>query len=46
MELAFYSSDGWGPCGLSGAPTIPEGMAFLVDEDLLFEDGRGCGGQP
>ncbi|MEV5787621.1 hypothetical protein ACGFWD_44955 [Streptomyces sp. NPDC048448] len=41
MELTFYSSEGWESWGLSGKPTIPEGMAFLVDDDLLFEDGRG-----
>lgn len=41
MELAFYSSEGWESWGLSGKPTIPEGMALLVDDDLLFEDGRG-----
>ncbi|MFF9809989.1 hypothetical protein ACF1G5_33620 [Streptomyces coeruleorubidus] len=41
MELAFYSSEGWESWGLSGKPTITEGMAFLVDDDLLFEDGRG-----
>ncbi|MFE7331647.1 hypothetical protein ACFU8W_43470 [Streptomyces sp. NPDC057565] len=41
MELAFYSSEGWESWGLSGKPTTPEGMAFLIDDDLLFEDGRG-----
>ncbi|MFD0034309.1 hypothetical protein ACWGDS_25315 [Streptomyces sp. NPDC055059] len=41
MELAFYSSEGWESWGLSGKPTIPEGMAFLVDDDLRFEDGDG-----
>ncbi|MER5907502.1 hypothetical protein [Streptomyces mirabilis] len=41
MELAFYSSEGWDSWGRSGKPTIPEGMAFLVDDDLLFADDRG-----
>ncbi|MER5185161.1 hypothetical protein ABT009_43955 [Streptomyces sp. NPDC002896] len=44
MELAFYSSAGWESWGLSGKPTIPEGMAFLVDDDLLFDDGWGVPG--
>ncbi|MET7483516.1 site-specific integrase [Streptomyces sp. NPDC005538] len=41
MEVAFYSSAGWGSWGLPAKPVIPERMAFLVDDDLLFEDDRG-----
>ncbi|MET8517499.1 hypothetical protein [Streptomyces sp. NPDC005077] len=41
MEPAFSSSAGWESWGLSGKSKIPEAMAFLVDDDLLLEDGRG-----
>ncbi|MEV6048343.1 site-specific integrase [Streptomyces xanthochromogenes] len=41
MEVSFYSSEGWESWGLLAKPVIPEGMAFLVDDDLLFEDERG-----
>ncbi|WP_455711944.1 site-specific integrase [Streptomyces erythrochromogenes] len=41
MEVAFYSSEGWESWGLPAKPVIPEGMPFLVDDDLRFEDKRG-----
>ncbi|MFF3994389.1 hypothetical protein ACFYX8_13900 [Streptomyces cyaneofuscatus] len=41
MEVAFYSSEGWESWGLAAKPLIPEGMAFLVDDDLLFADENG-----
>jgi len=41
VEVAFYSSEGWESWGLPTKPVIPEGMAFLVDEDLLFVDENG-----
>ncbi len=41
MDVAFYSSEGWESWGLPAKPVIPDGMAFLIDDDLLFEDGRG-----
>ncbi|MER5665037.1 hypothetical protein [Streptomyces mirabilis] len=41
MEVAFYSSDSWESWGLSAKPVIPEGMAFLIDDDLLFQDEHG-----
>lgn len=41
MEVAFYSSEGWESWGLPTKPLIPAGMAFLIDDDLLFEDENG-----
>lgn len=42
MEQAFYSSSGWDSWGLEFKPAIPEGMALLFDDDLLFEDAHGA----
>jgi site-specific recombinase XerD len=37
--LSFFSSQGWRSWDVEHRPVIPEGMPFLIDDDLLFEDG-------
>lgn len=39
MILSYFSSLDWRSWDLEHRPVIPEGMAFLIDDDLLFEDG-------
>ncbi|WP_202869495.1 site-specific integrase [Kribbella caucasensis] len=39
MILSFFSSQSWQSWDVEHRPVIPEGMPFLVDDDLLFEDG-------
>ena len=38
MHLFFYRRTDWETWGLGRRPLIPEGMALLVDEDLIFEE--------
>ena len=38
--LSFFSSRGWESWDIANRPLIPERMPVLVDDDLLFEDGR------
>jgi Phage integrase, N-terminal SAM-like domain len=40
--LSFFSSQGWQSWGVDHRPVIPEGMPFLIDDDLLLEDGPGA----
>jgi site-specific recombinase XerD len=37
--LGFFLSHGWRSWDVEHRPVIPEGMPFLVDDDLLLEDG-------
>jgi integrase len=37
--MSFFSSRGWQSWDVEHRPVIPEGMPFLVDDDLLLEDG-------
>jgi hypothetical protein len=39
MILSFFSSQDWRSWDVEYRPVIPQGMPFLVDDDLLFEDG-------
>lgn len=39
MILSYFSSLDWQSWDLEHRPVIPEGMAFLIDDDLLFENG-------
>lgn len=36
MQLIFFSSLGWESWDVRAKPAIPDGMPFLVDDDLLF----------
>jgi Phage integrase, N-terminal SAM-like domain len=39
--LSFFSSRGCESWDVEHRPVIPEGMPFLIDDDLLLEDGAG-----
>ncbi|MFF2190663.1 hypothetical protein [Streptomyces sp. NPDC058155] len=41
MQLMLFSRDGWESWCLPHEPLIDEGMPFLIDDDLLFEDDAG-----
>ena len=41
MELTFFSSVGWDSWDVEARPAVPDRMPVLVDDDLLFDDGRG-----
>jgi len=40
--LSFFSSLGWESWDVEYRPVIPEGMPFLVGDDVRFEDGPGA----
>jgi integrase len=41
VELTFFSGEGWESWDVEARPAIPDGMPVLVDDDLLFDGGRG-----
>ena len=40
--LSFFSSPGWESWDVEHQPVIPDGMPFLVGDDVRFEDGPGA----
>lgn len=40
MQLIFFSGVGWESWDVEARPAIPDGMPVLIDEDLVFAEGR------